>query len=126
MKITASKSGKKVLHLSKNEWEKIGKKAGWEVAKKTASGKLSHEEVVEHWQNSEEDIKIQDDGNAYYTGKLIVKALEGENPDFVGIAKWMETKKYWPNVWMINDHGNVNLLSLGDGGRDVTIIGGIV
>jgi len=27
-------------------------------------------------------------------------------------AQWMDTNKYYPNVFFVNDHGNVDLLSL--------------
>ena len=35
------------------------------------------------------------------------------------IRKQMERDQWWPNVWHINDHGNVDLLSIGYNGAKI-------
>jgi len=119
MKITAA-NGHRKLVLSKKEWKSIGRKAGW-----MKKSEMNVEELQEAWEASEEDIKVRQDGNAYYAGKLIVPASYGQNPNWVGIAQWMQENSYWPNVWEINDHGNVELVSVNEQGQ-TTYHGGLV
>ncbi|HUX61111.1 MAG TPA: hypothetical protein VMV32_07355, partial [Ignavibacteriaceae bacterium] len=65
---------------------------------------LVPEAVAEAWDSSEEDIKVNDDGEAFYAGKLIAQPDANYGTDFVAIRKWMEKNNYFPNVWVANDH----------------------
>jgi hypothetical protein len=86
---------------------------------------LVTEAVMEAWEDSEEDIKVNDDGEAFYAGKLIAQPDANYGTDFVAIRKWMEKNNYFPNVWVANDHGNVSLFSVDKGGKE-TYRGGLV
>jgi len=106
------------MDLMEREKPKWGQKT---VPKK----ELPFEEIQDYWEGSEDDVKINDKGEAFCSGKLIAKPKPDGNADYYAIWKWMKDSKYYPNVWEINDHGNVSLLSLGWNGS-VTYLGGIV
>ena len=75
---------------------------------------LPFEELVEIWQDDKSSgdyIAINDDGDAYQYGKLVVEAVE-DNPDWKGIRAYCDKQRYWPNVWRSNDHGNGSLYTL--------------
>ncbi len=65
-------------------------------------------ELVEAWAGHEEDILIGEDGNARYGRHLIADAVDG-SPDWRAIKAWCAHTGYFPNVWTVNDHGNVEL-----------------
>lgn len=71
---------------------------------------LEAKEIFEMYENSQEDIHVNDRGIAFIGGKIISKSLDG-NPDFNAIRKWCKNEMYFPNVWVINDHGNKSLYS---------------
>jgi hypothetical protein len=48
----------------------------------------------------EDDIVTSDDEHWYQYGKLVVI---GDRSD---VKKFMNREKFWPNVWVISDHGN--------------------
>jgi len=67
----------------------------------------------------EEDVFVGEDGHsAYYLNKPIVtlgpvriSEIEAEGGSvsdelYREIKSWMDSKKYWPNVWTVSDHGN--------------------
>ena len=120
MKLTKTASGKTTVKISKKEWQRIGRKAGW-----IKQSEMSFEELQNAWENSDEDIKVNVQGDAYYAGKLIVPRANGQNPNWKGIAAWMQENSYWPNVWEQNDHGNVSLYSVDEYGN-ATYHGGLV
>ena len=35
------------------------------------------------------------------------------------IRKQFDKRQFWPNVWHVNDHGNVDLLSIGYNGAKI-------
>lgn len=86
---------------------------------------LSTEELKEAYEDSEEDIKINDDGQAFYSGKLIAEPNENYAPDFEAIREWMDKNNYYPNVWERNDHGNVSLYYINEQGKP-KYLGGLV
>ena len=88
-------------------------------------------------QEDDEDSGYQDaldeieSGDAYVisdAGRLgseyEVNKLSGRFPDFSdairAIARDMETGRYWPGVYYVNDHGNIDVIALRIGKRRVT------
>jgi hypothetical protein len=66
-----------------------------------------------------ESIAIDNKGDryqAYYMRRLIA---QGEDRDalFLSIRRWCEKEHYWPDIYYVNDHGNVTLYD--DKGNDV-------
>ena len=114
------------IKLSKTQWEKIGKKANWLKTSNLDNDETENEDSIEYqWKNrADDDIIINHNGEAYCTGKLIAKPFEN-NPDFKAIANYMKKNQYWPNVWEINDHGNVSLYTVDENGN-AKMVGGIV
>ena len=77
-------------------------------------GKLSVEELAEIWQDDKDSeyVQINDDGSAVYVvhGSTMEDIADAEDEDVFGtISAWMNRKKFWPNIWSVNDHGNVTL-----------------
>lgn len=85
-----------------------------------------------------EYVQINDDGSAYYVAhgrameqiappvsQQTQRVFRGGDPrrqdamsdapvdtvenTFRLIRQWMEAKQFWPNVWSVNDHGNIEL-----------------
>lgn len=83
-----------------------------------ASGEafMAAEEYVEREHGPaphEEDVFIEDARGGGYDisaeGKHLGHVVEWD--DAVGMVQdWMNENQYWPNVWHINDHGNVSLV----------------
>lgn len=114
----------------------FGKKTMLETAGVIYEKDLPHEEVLAAWQDdksSGEYIGVNDKGEAYYQGKLIVPSEREKqmvptgkagvppewkhgastmNPDWKGIKAWCNQHNFWPNVWVGNDHGNVELYTV--------------
>jgi hypothetical protein len=81
---------------------------------------LTDEEAAEVLANTEEDIHLDSNGNAYFIGKLIVPAKkeivrEGtkwvatggtEGPHWQKIREWCKANNWFPNVIAFSDHGN--------------------
>lgn len=104
----------------------FGKKSMVETAKVISEGKLSHEEVVDAWENDKngEYIQIDPDSNsaAYVAhGRVMEKIPTQYGNIWSGISEWMNTKGYYPNIWSVNDHGNVTLWN-----RSGKSLGGLV
>lgn len=69
------------------------------------SGELSPDE--------ENDIFFGDERGktvVSYAGKVI-GTFEEEEEARNFIRKWMEKEQYWPNVWFVSDHGNIQLVT---------------
>lgn len=77
---------------------------------------LTTEELLDAAAYTEEDIHIDDHGDAYYCGRQIASRDEDGAPDYRAIREWMDHKQWWPNVWEHNDHGNMSLLSINEDG----------
>lgn len=73
--------------------------------------RLTAADIAEMFSTSEEDIHIDQHGDAYYCGRRIA-SRDDTNPDFDAIEAWCHREKYWPNIWQANDHGNVELVTL--------------
>jgi len=116
--------------------------AGVDVVKKKSLNEreLPHDAVVAAWQedkSSGEYIGINDNGDAYYQGKLIVPAKREKEqlhppyqsktdslpakwketgrtlgPDWELIKTWCKEHNYHPNIWSVNDHGNLSLYTV--------------
>lgn len=102
------------------------------TATKRIPKQLPHEEVVETWNDDKhgEYVQINDDGSVVEVAhgcamKAILTAdVANSMPDFqkwAAIRAWMEESQYWPNIWSVNDHGNVTLHD-----KDGNVLGGIV
>jgi len=69
--------------------------------------------VADLW-NEDKDgeyVQINDDGSVVYVAHgsaMETIPVEPENP-YPGINAWMEAKGFFPNIWSVNDHGNVTL-----------------
>lgn len=69
--------------------------------------------IADLW-NEDKDgeyVQINDDGTVVYVahGRVMERIqVERENP-YPGINAWMEAKSFFPNIWSVNDHGNVTL-----------------
>lgn len=120
------------VKISKKQWIEAGIKTGWLKTSKHYMSDFDAEpdaeatsEVAEAWQSHEEDIIINEKGQAFYAGKLICHPNKDSGPDFKSIRDWMHESKYFPNVWIVNDHGNVDLYSIDDNG-EATCHGGLV
>jgi hypothetical protein len=93
----------------------FGKKTILETAGVVSERELPYEDLVQTWKDdssSGEYVSVNDKGDAYYQGELIVSADDGMNPDWKGIHTWANNNNYWPNVWVGNDHGNVDLYTI--------------
>lgn len=70
------------------------------------------DEELEPLEPQEDDCIISDSRNGY-TVKCELDHL-GEFPDMDDALKavndWMEKKKFYPNIYFINDHGNIDLI----------------
>lgn len=60
----------------------------------------------------DDDYIIQDDG-VYQSGKLITDATEWEDCRDA-IKAHMDSEQFYPNVWILSDHGNAHLTTLED------------
>ena len=75
----------------------------------------SAEELEQIWQEDKagEYIQINDNGTAFYVAHG--RAMEQIQPQYgnlwAGIRAWMKAKNFSPNIWSVNDHGNVTLHS---------------
>ena len=48
-----------------------------------------------------------------YNGRVLADVTEWTESDIVHfIRDKMDKENYWPNVWYVSDHGNINLLRL--------------
>ena len=81
------------------------------------------EEIAELWDDSEEDIKIDTSGRAWCCGHQIAEPRDC-NADPAAIQRWMDSACYWPNIWEVNDHGNVSLFVIQNG--ELVMLGGMV
>lgn len=72
------------------------------------------EEEEEEFSDPEEgDYTTEDHRHFYQNRKLVVTV--GEEDDWRPAVKaHMEAEQFWPNVWLISDHGNAHLLSMDD------------
>lgn len=48
------------------------------------------------------------DGPFYYGGKRIATTAEE-------LHDWMKNERYWPDVWLVNDHGNAHVITIEGG-----------
>lgn len=74
--------------------------------------KLTHEEIVETWDNDSNGEYVQvSDGTAYYIAHGCRCETIPDHPEGVwtAIAEWMKASQYWPNIWEVNERGNVEL-----------------
>lgn len=73
------------------------------------------EELAEIWQDdkSGEYIQINPDETVFFIahGRAMEKIEPKYGDIFAGIRAWQDAKQYFPNIWQVNDHGNVELFS---------------
>ena len=122
MRLTKTASGKTTLSITRTEWERIGASRGW-MGK--SANRLPAEELAATWEDDRdgEYVQIDDDGDAVYVahGKAMEHIPKASGDTFADIRAWMDKKRFWPNIWSVNDHGNVTLH--GPDGQD---LGGLV
>jgi len=85
---------------------------------------ITHEDIVEAWEDRAEDVFVSNMGHAFYLGGQVAGPKDG-NPDWRAIREWMDRKEYWPNVWYFSDHGNTELVSIDESG-EAHFLGGLV
>ena len=88
--------------------------------------KLSTEELVEIWREDSagEYVQVSESENAvaYVAHGRAMEYLRAEpGHPWPAIQAWMGQHKFWPNVWSVNERGNVTLR--GEQGED---LGGLV
>lgn len=76
-----------------------------------------HDEIEDEPQPDEEDIFFSDSGPLGARTSLVAGGkFLGEFSDFEeaeeAALKWVEKSNYYPNAWIVSDHGNVELYSL--------------
>ena len=82
-----------------------------------AEGQMSPDELQSTWEDDKqgEYIQINPDDSVVYVahGSAMEQiAPKGSGRDmFRLIGSWMKAKQYFPNIWQVNDHGNVELYS---------------
>ena len=87
---------------------------------------ISHEEVVQTWEDDKDGEYIlvsSDDRTANYIAHGVQSGVI--EPKFgsiwTGIRQWMKSHNFYPNIWSINDHGNLSLWN-----KNGRYLGGIV
>jgi len=63
----------------------------------------------------EGDYSTQDHVHFYQYGRLVVAVPEGDSIRDA-LQAHMDEAGFFPNVWLISDHGNAHLMSLADHG----------
>jgi hypothetical protein len=77
------------------------------------TARITDEEAQRLYSDQSDAISINDKGEAFYCGRAIIDAApEENNPNYMGIRRWMDAHEYYPDVWEYNDHGNATLLSI--------------
>ena len=88
--------------------------------------RLTLDDLLDLWQDHDEDITVNlTTGEAFYHNHVIVNPDEDGNWQPGEVLAWMGHNRYYPNVWLISDHGNADLVSISENG-DVAMLGGIV
>jgi hypothetical protein len=59
----------------------------------------------------EDDITIQPNGDVYQYGKLLFEVGDDDDRDAM-IRAHMDREQFWPNVWIISDHGNAEIITI--------------
>lgn len=61
-----------------------------------------------------ECITITEHGDVYDCGKLILDFDDYRDREYFDVFRWlrmyMRSRKWWPNIFIGNDHGNVTLV----------------
>lgn len=113
------------------EQKLFGKKTMLETAnvkKKLNERQLPTEELAQIWADDKdgEYIQIDDNGSVRYIAHGMAKEIisNGETNDsvmFAAIRAWMKKKGFFPNIWHVNERGNLELYS-----SSGTPLGGLV
>lgn len=85
----------------------------------------TEEELNEAWQRvqdqaeeaygpSEDDITTEDEQSFYQYGKLYYFVGRDVDDWKPALKQKMDRDQFWPNVWVISDHGNATLIEMGD------------
>ena len=56
-------------------------------------------------------VSINEKDEVFFCGKLLGRKRTSWEDMFLAIRLEMKRHQYWPNVYRVNDHGNVDLLS---------------
>jgi hypothetical protein len=122
MKIVKASNGKTRITLSKKEWKEIGRTAGWitpddgyaDGGQPYTDGELDFYNGIESpdGPDSEDDCFITTNGGLYLVscgGKLIKSVVEFNDAIKI-VRNWQDRNEYYPNIWMVSDHGNEVLI----------------
>lgn len=85
---------------------------------------LPHEEVATAWEEDKngEYIQVGDNKAAYIAHGSVMEQIPAVYGNiWTGIQHWMKTKGFYPNIWSVNDHGNVSMYD-----RRGNYLGGLV
>jgi hypothetical protein len=88
---------------------------------------LEVEELQEVWSDDQngEYIQINSNDEVWYVsggvGKEMIPTGNSDDEPWTSIRVWMDEEGWYPNIWMVNDHGNVSLYS-----SDGEYLGGLV
>jgi hypothetical protein len=87
---------------------------------------MTTEELAETWRDDQsgEYIQLQEyEKRAVYIahGRFMERIEPKYGDIWAGIRAWCKAKQFWPNIWSVNDHGNVELYS-----HNGTPLGGLV
>jgi hypothetical protein len=69
----------------------------------------------------DDDYVISDDRSGYWVS-VLDKNFDDFNHAISAIVADMIRQQYYPNVWYINDHGNVDLLAIDKDALKVSIV----
>lgn len=94
-------------------WSGSGAELWDEVGEQTWDGveEMENQEAYEAMQSdlqSGECATINDKDEVFFCGKLLGKFPDRDEA-FAAIREAMDAAKYWPNIYSVNDHGNVTL-----------------
>ncbi len=73
------------------------------------------DEEIGDWENEpvEGDITTKDHKEFYQDGKMILSVPEDAD-HCAALAIWMKDNGIFPSVWFISDHGNAELIEMGE------------
>lgn len=88
---------------------------------------ISTEQLQQMWEEDQqgEYIQINPDNSVYFiaNGRAKEQITSGntEQQPFHMISMWMKKNNFFPNVWQVNDHGNIELMD-----KSGNTLGGLV
>ena len=126
MKIVKVSNGKTKITLSEKEWKEIGRTAQWVTPDDGYSdgGEPYTDEELDFYNEEGEEVEsldmpdYEDDcfittkGGRYFIscgGKFVKDVIEFDDAIQI-VRSWQDKNEYYPNIWMVSDHGNEVLI----------------